>query len=516
MAISPTFGVYIDWGNNGTFVGVNEDVTTKVLSVSVSRGRQNVNDDFGAGSCAIVLKNTAGLYSPFNASGALYGSILPGRAVKVEVTVSAIAYPVFYGYIGEYEEGVDAHNAPTVTVHALDGFDALRFGDLRLALQESQRVDQLITTILDAAAWSATLRDLDTANETCDFFVVHHKNPLESLKVAAKQELGGQLFMARDGKVTFVERFERSRATSIGTITPTSIDGLVVRREDLYDEVQHQYASLKHEATTQNIYQRTGGTGLRLEPGSTSPYNTLAGAFSINAAAAVDSGEGVGAKSVLTPVAVTDYVANSAADGGGTDKTAQVTVASFTAYAGGFVVTFSNADSSDVYLTTLKVRGQPIRYSNDERLVTVAASSPVVTEQTLSDRFDFNNNVAGIKSYAQFRAAVFSALQPRPSVRIMPDTDAELAVILNAELGSRCRLTNTSGMYPSQIDEFFYIEGIQIALAPGPYIEARWQLMHEDQAAGTFFRISGAAGGGADYSTIATAAPTFGDHRIAW
>jgi len=62
---------------------------------------------------------------------------------------------------------------------------------------------------------------------------------------------------------------------------------------------------------------------------------------------------------VWPPVSTTDYVGNAAADGSGADRTANITItATFFATVAKLVI--DNSHASDVYMTTLQIRGKGI------------------------------------------------------------------------------------------------------------------------------------------------------------
>lgn len=505
MAVAVTVNCYIDWNNDADFADANENVSAYLQLASVRRGRSSVNDQFAPGSMTVTLDNQTGLFSPFSSSGALYGNILPGRAIKLEVVHSAVTYPIYYGYITDFQQSRTPNGVPSVVINALDAFDVLRLGEIRTALLESQAVNAIITTILDDIGWAAGLRDLDTAVQTCERFWQHRATPLGALRMAAQQECGGSLFMSGDGKVTFRNRNYRSGLASSATVTGPQALGFSVRRDDFYDEVHHTRAGLVEDASVTALYTLSP-QGRILMPGSTDPRNTIHFEFA------------TGGKDVVTPVATTDYNANAAADGSGTDKTAQVTVSSFTEYGGGGTIVFNNLDSSPVYLygtPGLQVRGTAIRRSTDDRTIEVSGSAPVVTGQVLSEEFAFLDDVSTVSGYAHFRAAVHGSVQPRPAVRIIPGSDAEMVVALGVELGDVITLTNTTGLYPTEVNDDFCVENIAITFSPGVLVDCQWGLFTRDLAIGSFFRISGASGGGADYSQIVAAAATTGD-RLAY
>lgn len=508
MALAYDVKAYVDWSGDGDFADTGEDVSARLLSVATRRGRSSVNDEIAPGSMSFDLDNQEGDYSPYNAGSPLYGNVIPGRACKLEVVANATTYPVSYGYLSSIMQSRAPSDRPAMQFGALDAFDLLRLGSVRVALQESQRVDQLLGAILDAAGWSATMRDLDTATETPDRFWSYRASPLAALRLAAKQELGGMLFVARGGDITFRNRFWKALRTSAMTISGARSLAVELRREDIYDEVHHTRAGLDVAAAVSTLYSHTP-TGYMLQPGSSDPRNTIHGQFA------------VAGKNVVSPVSTTDYLANSAADGTGTDKTAQVSVSAFTDYGGGFSVTFSNADSSPVYLylnssAAFNIRGQAVRRQDDDRTIEVAGSGAIVSGQVLTDAFEFSDNVAGIEGYAHYRATMLGQWQPRPRIEVIPQTTAELEDLLALELGERVTVTNTSGLYPSQLSGDFHVEAIEWRWAPGEAAVCTLGLFSRDLAGGSFFRISGPAGAGPDYSTIAPAAATVGYDRLAW
>ena len=59
------------------------DVTAKVRSVQVRRGRSRQLERFTAGNANIVLDNRDRAFDPLNTASAYYGSILPGKQVIV-------------------------------------------------------------------------------------------------------------------------------------------------------------------------------------------------------------------------------------------------------------------------------------------------------------------------------------------------------------------------------------------------------------------------------------------------
>lgn len=71
---------------------------------------------------------------------------------------------------------------------------------------------------------------------------------------------------------------------------------------------------------------------------------------------------------IVTPVATTDYTANTQADGGGTNKTAQISI-SITKFSTSAKLVITNNDAATVYLTLLKLRGTPAVESDEFQVI---------------------------------------------------------------------------------------------------------------------------------------------------
>ncbi|TXH55729.1 MAG: hypothetical protein E6Q97_08195 [Desulfurellales bacterium] len=497
--------VAIDWDDDGVFEDVHTSSSGSLESIAIKGGREGAGDDFAATELRFTLENPEGVYSRFNPSSPIYGDMKPGRAIRVRATHNAVTYTRFLGEFVEAEEGYQGAEVPLVTFSALGAFERLRRGSLRISLQENKRVDELLTVIADAANWPIGRRTFDTARVTLDRFWQYRASPLEALKAAAKQELGGQLYENAAGDLTFENRDHRALEALYATVTDPLLLGLNNRFGDLIDRVKFTRAGLDVEAGLTAVWSLSPG-GRRLDPGSSSPLNTIHVEYD------------VAAKGAVTPVAFTDYNANAQADGLGADKTAQVAIASFTSYGGGATIVFDNQDSAPVYLVgapAAQIRAQAVRRSNDERAIEVLAASSLVSDQELADDFEFNDDAAAIRSFALWRAATLSEDQPRPRLRLLTSTDAEIAIALGIDVSKLVRVQHTTGLYPSYVDGYFYVEGYSLEQVIGEDLRAEVTLFSADQAIGSFFRISGAAGAGQDYSLIRSAGDTDGD-RIAW
>lgn len=77
---------------------------------------------------------------------------------------------------------------------------------------------------------------------------------------------------------------------------------------------------------------------------------------------------------LVTPVATTDYTANTLEDGTGTNKTAQVSIA-ISKFANSAKLEITNNDAGAVYVTLLKLRGTPAEEQDESRIIVEDAAS---------------------------------------------------------------------------------------------------------------------------------------------
>ncbi len=123
----PTTQVYIAF-NDGPYVASPTwtEVTTYVRQINTQRGRQDEQSNFESGNATVVLDNRSRIFDPFYTSGTYYGKLLPRRQIKIEATMSSVAYPVFRGYIEGWPVSItDAGYDTTVTVQCFDALGLL-------------------------------------------------------------------------------------------------------------------------------------------------------------------------------------------------------------------------------------------------------------------------------------------------------------------------------------------------------------------------------------------------------
>ena len=180
------------------------DITDRLVTTSVNRGKNNALDRIDAGITSITVDNSDRRFDPLYEAGPYFGQLIPRRSVRV----SANNKPVFEGFIDDFDIQYEPGVQSVVKIEVSDALSILA----NSALEEFTPVSQLsgarVAAVLDRpeVAWPLNLREIDAGNSTMlDNDVAEGTGTLEYLQLVSNSEFG-DLFLSKDGKVTFRER----------------------------------------------------------------------------------------------------------------------------------------------------------------------------------------------------------------------------------------------------------------------------------------------------------------------
>lgn len=448
----PTVQLLVDWTNTGTWV----DESAYCRQVGYSRGRAQVNDVFAAGSATVVLRNESGRFSPFNPAGPLYPNAQGGRPIKFTATYRGITYAQFSGYTTEGAQ-TELLPTPTVTLQCLDAFDPFSRSKASISLQTGQTTDAIIAAILAAYGWTGGT-SLE-AGRTLPYYAQISKTVLQALQEVALNELGGAVFMGKDGAVVFQASGHRAAAVSSITLNG-GIEAMQLgyRVSDLVDRVRVTYGAYTFTAVTGSVY--SGNVNRQLPAQS---YTTFSDSMT-----SADPG------SVITPVAYTDYTAsdgtayNPYTGGGNLDVTNSVWLETFSVSGGQFTATFYNSLPYVVQLTGFTVRGSGLLASvQNPPVYEVDIGSPQVTNQPYEVEAAFVTDITAIAAYATARANALGSQHPRPVVAVVGRTPALMAFVLGVDLSQRITLVDNAAPWLSGLNGDFFVEHVDFQLQSG-------------------------------------------------
>ena len=233
------------------------DITDRVASVNVKRGKNRELERYNAGSAGVTLHNEDRTFDPLNGSSPYAGNIIPRRGIRV----TTASYPRFTGVIEDWNLDYDVSGKSDATIVAADAFTLLAQQSLTAGTATPQTTGARVEAVLSmpTVAWPLTQRNIDTgsAQVGADLFNTNDSALSYLQKVEASEQ--GQLFMDRQGNVRFVN----------GAVTP-STGAFVETRTNLVTNPSFETNTTNWNidgsvtATRVTTEQYSGTTSLRL------------------------------------------------------------------------------------------------------------------------------------------------------------------------------------------------------------------------------------------------------------
>jgi hypothetical protein len=188
------------------------DISSRVQSVSVRRGKSEALDRIDAGISSVVLDNNDRLFDPLYEAGLYYGQLVPRRQIRI----SANGSPVFYGYVEDFDLEYLPGNRATVQVDIADAFGALANAPIDELDPPSELSGARVNRVLDLPEvnWPAELRDVETGKTLLLDSTVSGISALEYLQRVSTSEFGN-LFISKDGDLIFKERNSATNAPDL-------------------------------------------------------------------------------------------------------------------------------------------------------------------------------------------------------------------------------------------------------------------------------------------------------------
>jgi hypothetical protein len=214
------------------------------VNVRVKRGREDIGDQFGAGTMSFTLTDTSGIFNPFDQNSPFFDPSIeqPGLAPmrKVELVrydSSNVAQYLFKGYIVNYNYNFALGGLDTVTVFCADDFYLLSQTFLNEYNVSEELTNERLEAVLDLPEVNFPLaaRNISTGTQTLGgasaFTVEQGTNALSYCSQINDAEQG-RLFISRNGVLTFQPRIGNTLSGPIadfhddGTNTPFNALGI--------------------------------------------------------------------------------------------------------------------------------------------------------------------------------------------------------------------------------------------------------------------------------------------------
>lgn len=223
-----SYKVYIDWAGDGTFTAVRDDITKRVLDgrqpVTIAYGRDTARSGspISPGEAAFLINNQSRDYSPDNTSSPLNGLVIPGRGVYVKGTLSGVDYPLWRGYLDDFDLQPDRGDR-SITTRCVDGLGRLKGAPISTELFQGIRTGAAIHAILDEVGWSSTLRDIDAGATVMPYWWLSQTDAYEAVMDLVNSEGQPALVSidASTGNFVFRDRHHRLVRSASTTVQST-------------------------------------------------------------------------------------------------------------------------------------------------------------------------------------------------------------------------------------------------------------------------------------------------------
>ena len=185
------------------------DITSSLITASVSRGKNRDLDRYSAGMASIVLNNEDRKFDPLYTAGPLYNQLVPRR----EIRITTDGERVFTGTVDDYNLDYVPKPRSKAEIAASDDLSLLSRQLLSGFNPSSQLTGARVTAVLDDAnvLWPTDRRDVDTGQSALGTGIFDG-NALEYLQQVDGSEQGA-LFVGKSGDLVFRDRLD---------FTPTS------------------------------------------------------------------------------------------------------------------------------------------------------------------------------------------------------------------------------------------------------------------------------------------------------
>ena len=177
------------------------DVTDRVRSYSITRGKSRELDRYNAGVCSVTFSNFDRAFDPTYTSSPFYGQVIPHREIRV--TVDGVVQ--FKGRIDDWNLDWTLEGDASASLTASDGFMLLAGQTLTGGVQTSELSGARVNDVLSSADvnWPVEERDIDSGQFVLGADTVAPDTSALSYLQLIEQSEFGRLFVSKTGKLTF-------------------------------------------------------------------------------------------------------------------------------------------------------------------------------------------------------------------------------------------------------------------------------------------------------------------------
>ena len=465
-----TYKLQVDWNNDGDWGDTGEEIDMgRVRGITCSFGRDRASQLTGkskAGTLRATLDNRSGDYNQFNSSSPIYGNILPGRPVRLLGTSTTQSdQAIWQGYLVRITPQVFLGGDATAILEATGPLGQINLDQIDVAMATSQRTDQVVDDILDAAGWGAgsSYRTLDTGKTTITRYWKSATYTVPALQEVESTE-GGFIRESKSGQIVFDNRHHRLAGvglTSQATYSDASGAARVYSGLTMDDPLPHIFNIFQTDVQTYTtasvaVLWTLSETGASSPPISPGVARTWIARYPTSASA--NNARGVNAWT--TTAATTDMLGNTAADGSGTNVTASIGI-SVSKSSETMEITLTNNTSATAYITKLQARGTAITADDPASIKQEDATSQTAFgKRTWPSRTKFIPDTGEALDWADFNLSIYKDPTAVLQLSYFANKDTNsLNEMLDRDISERVTVVadNTADL---SINRDFFIEAV--------------------------------------------------------
>ena len=226
------------------------DVTDKVRSVAIKRGKNQQLNQYDAGLANVVFNNNDRTFDPEFAASPYYGQVIPKRQLRI----SSAGILQFYGVIDDWNLSYEPNGDSLASAACSDALAFFANQTIGVRTNSVQQSGDRLNTILSLPEidWPTEDRDIETgAMELGADTVTESTNALDYIRRITRSE-PGSFFIAKNGDVTY--RYRRTGPASGGSILADDGSGVP------YSNMTVEYGSelLYNEIFATSVITETG------------------------------------------------------------------------------------------------------------------------------------------------------------------------------------------------------------------------------------------------------------------
>jgi hypothetical protein len=240
------------------------DVTDHVSAISITRGKEPIDTNYPPGECEVQFNNHNRWFDPLYPDSPFNGNIVPRR----EVRVFGNDIEIYRGWIDDWDLNYQK-DGDSITI--AKAYDALQLFNNRYVSPHTPALESTgsrINSILDRTEinWPFSQRAIDNGQVNVAANEITEPVPaLDYLQNISGSD-PGDIYIARDGKFTFIDRSKAATSADFVEFSGTAIS---------FDNLNVSYGAelLFNEIT---LTRQNGGTVTVIDSASTDQYGIRA------------------------------------------------------------------------------------------------------------------------------------------------------------------------------------------------------------------------------------------------